>query len=347
MILPERKHIILKSIVGQYIVRAMPVASQSIVRDYDLKVSPATIRNEMVNLEHDGYIRRLHHSAGSIPSDKGYRYYVESLGGIELPLAERRMIGHLFHQVEGEIEEWLRLTARVIAQMAQNMAIVTLPRQVKCRLQYLELVALQETLVLAVIVLRGARIRQQILTLDQVVSQPDLTRIANRLNEAYSGLSSREIQAKEIELSPFEDMLTGCLVKVMQNECEQYCGDIYLDGLHLMINQPEFADSHRLGMIMELIDQRSILKIMVPEGLGDSGLQVIIGSENRETSIKDYSIVVGRYGLPDEATGTIGIIGPTRMPYARAISTVSYLCSVLSSLAGGLYGRKDPDDSDS
>ena len=346
MILPERKDIILKSIVGQYIVRAMPVASQSIVRDFDLKVSPATIRNDMVNLEQDGYIRRQHHSAGSIPSDKGYRYYVESLGEIELPLTERCMIGHLFHQVEWEIEEWLRLTARIIAQMAQNMAIVTLPRQTKCRLQYLELVALQETLLLAVIVMRGARIRQQIITLDQIISQPELTRIANRLNEQYSGLTCKEIQAKKIELSEIEELLTRCLVKVMQSECDQDSGDIYMDGLHLMINQPEFTDSHRLGTIMELIDQRSILKILVPEGLGDKGLQVIIGNENREASIKDYSIVVGRYGLPDEATGTIGIIGPTRMPYARAISTVSYLCSVLSNLAAEIYGYKNIDGND-
>jgi len=105
-----------------------------------------------------------------------------------------------------------------------------------------------------------------------------------------------------------------------------------------MINQPEFADSQRLRSLMELIDQRSILKSIIPEGLANQGIRVIIGRENKAAEIQDYSVVISRYGLPNEATGAIGIIGPTRMPYARAISTISYLSSVLSSLANELYG---------
>jgi len=300
----------------------------------------------MANLEQEGYIKRQHHSAGSIPLDKGYRYYVESLGEIELPLTEQRMISHLFHQVEGELEEWLRLTAKLIAQLAQNMAIVTLPKLVNCRFQYLELVALQDSLALIVLVLRGARIKQQLITFDQAMPQPELTTIANKLNTTYSGLTCSQILAKGIELSPVEKQLTSCLVKIMQAECEQGYEEPYLDGLHLMLNQPEFADSQRLQSLMELIDQRSIVRIIAPEGLANQGIQVVIGRENKAVVIQDYSVVIGRYGLPNEATGTIGIIGPTRMPYARAISAISYLSSVLSSLAGELYGEEPshPDD---
>jgi len=335
-----RTETILKSIVGQYIMRAIPVASQSIVSDHELRVSPATIRNEMANLEQEGYIKRQHHSAGSIPSDKGYRYYVESLGEIELPLTEQRMISHLFHQVEGELEEWLKLTAKLIAQLVQNMAIVTRPRPVNCRFQYLEIVALHELLALVVLVLRGAKIKQQLVTFDQAMSQSELSAIARKMNTEYSGLTCAQIQAKEIELSPVEKQLTSCLVKIMQTECQQDYEEPYLDGLHLMINQPEFADSQRLRSLMELIDQRSILKSIIPEGLANQGIRVIIGRENKAAEIQDYSIVISRYGLPNEATGAIGIIGPTRMPYARAISTISYLSSVLSSLANELYGEE-------
>ena len=344
--LSTRTETILKSIVGQYIVRAVPVASQSIVSDHELKVSPATIRNEMANLEHEGYIKRQHHSAGSIPLDKGYRYYVESLGEIELPLTEQRMISHLFHQVEGELEEWLRLTAKLIAQLAQNMAIVTLPKPVNCRFQYLELVALQDSMALIVLVLRGAKIKQQLITFVQSISQPELITIANKLNTAYSGLTCPQILAKEIDLSPVEKQLTDCLVKIMRSEYKQDYEEPYLDGLHMMLNQPEFADSQRLQSLMELIDQRSILRIIVPEGLASQGIQVVIGGENKAAVIQDYSVVIGRYGLPNEATGTICIIGPTRMPYARAISAISYLSSVLGSLAGELYGEEPshPDD---
>lgn len=336
--LSARSGIILKSIVGQYIVRATPIASQSVVTDHELKISPATVRNEMVCLEQEGYILRQHHSAGSIPSDKGYRYYVESLGEIELPLMEQRMISHLFHQVEGDFEEWLRLAARITAQMAQNMAVVTIPKPANCRLQYLELVSIQEWIVLVVLVLRGARIRQQMVDLGESVSQAELATIATKLNTAYSGLTVKQIKAKRIQLSSIEEKLTGCIIKIMQAECKQNYDNIYLDGMHLMMNQPEFSRSERLSALMELIDQRSILKIVVPKKYQNRGIQVTIGSENREPAIREYSVVVGRYGLPDEATGTVSIIGPTRMPYARTISAISYLCSLLSGLAAELYG---------
>jgi len=240
-----RTETILKSIVGEYIAKAIPVPSEVIARDYELGISPATIRNEMAYLEQEGYIFRPHPSAGSIPSDKGYRYYVESLKGVGLPLAERRLISHLFHQVERELEEWLSLSATLIAQLVQNIAVVTMPKSVDCRFKYLELVALQDSLVLVVLVLRGARVKQQLITFDQSMSQPGLTAIANKLNAAYSGLTSSQILAKAIELSTSERRVTDCLVKIMQAEDEQEYEKPYLAGVHFMLNQPEFVHSQR------------------------------------------------------------------------------------------------------
>ena len=126
--LSPRSETILKSIVGQYIARAVPVPSQRIINDYELAVSPATIRNEMAQLEKEGYITRPHPSAGSIPSDKGYRHYVESIENVKLPPAEQRLISHIFHQVEKEVETWLKLTATLLARLAQNVAVVSRPR---------------------------------------------------------------------------------------------------------------------------------------------------------------------------------------------------------------------------
>jgi len=177
--LSHRTETILKSIVGQYIVRATPVPSQSIINDCQLGVSAATIRNEMAHLEQEGYITRRHPSAASIPSDKGYRYYVDSLDEVELPLAEQRLIGHLFHQVERELEEWLSLTVTLVARLTQNVALVTKPKPVDGQFKHLELVALQDSLALVVLVLRGAKVKQQLITFDQVISQPKLTAIAN------------------------------------------------------------------------------------------------------------------------------------------------------------------------
>ena len=141
--LPPRTETILKSIVGQYIIRATPVPSQSLVRDYGLGVSSATIRNEMAFLEQEGYISRPHPSAGGIPLDKGYRCYVDSLSEVQIPLTEQRLVSHLFHQVERELDEWLNLAASLISQMVHNAAVVTTPRQTACRLKHLELLYLQ------------------------------------------------------------------------------------------------------------------------------------------------------------------------------------------------------------
>ena len=338
--LSPRAGTILKSIAGQYIVKGMPVSSQSITTDYELGVSPATIRNEMVHLEQEGYIIRPHPSAGSIPSDKGYRYYVETLTDIELPLTEQRLISHLFHQVEKELEEWLRLAAALTARFVQNVAVVTMPKPVNCRFKHIELVALQDSLALVVLVLRGARVKQQLVTFDQVITQPELTTTANKLNAAYSGLSRPQILAKATELSTTEQPVTDCLLKIMQAEDEQEYEEPYLDGLHFMINQPEFVLSHRVLALMELIEQRNLLKAIIPPEPVSRGVQIIIGKENKAEVIRDYSVVIRQYGLPDEAVGTICIVGPTRMPYARAISTVGYLSSVLSELVAELYGGK-------
>ncbi len=336
-----RTEVILKSIVGEYIAKAIPVPSEVIARDYELGISPATIRNEMAYLEQEGYIYRPHPSAGSIPSDKGYRYYVESLKGVGLPLAERRLISHLFHQVERELEEWLALSARLIAQLVQNVAVVTMPKSVDCQFKYLELVALRDSLALVVLVLRGARVKQQLITFD-VISQPGLTAIANKLNAAYSGLTSSQILAKDVELSPSERQVRDCLIKIMQAEDELEYEKPYLDGLHFMLNQPEFTYSQRMLALMELVEHRNLLKIIVPRGLASHGVRVIIGKENKEEVIHDYSVVICRYGLPKEAAGTIGVVGPTRMPYARAISAVDYMASVLSELVDELYGKQTP-----
>lgn len=337
--LSPRSETILKSIVGQYIARAVPVPSQSIINDYELAVSPATIRNEMAHLEQEGYITRPHPSAGSMPSDKGYRFYVETLSDIELPLAEQFLISHLFHQVEKDLEEWLSLAATLTAQLVQNVAIVAMPKTANCQFKHLELVALKDLLALVVLVLRGARLKQQLVTFDQAISQSELTRIANKLNKAYSSLSRKKISGKKIKLSSAEKQLTDCLLKIMQAEDEHEFEQSRLDGLHFTLNQPEFRQGKGMLALMELADCGNLLKSVAPEGLG-GGVQVIIGKENKAEAIQDCSVVISQYGLPEEAVGIMSVVGPTRMPYARTISTVGYLSSVLNRLVAELYGRK-------
>ena len=339
--LSHREETILKSIVAQYITKARPVPSQSITSEYELGVSAATIRNEMAHLEQEGYITRPHTSAGSIPLDKGYRCYVASLGDIRLPLAEQLLISHLFHQVEKELDEWLNLATALIAQMAQNAAVVSIPKREACQLKHLELVSLQDSLALLILVFQGAKVRQQLITFDQVVSQPELTAIANKLNAAYSGLTSSQILAKDTELSLTQQQVTDCLVKIMEAEDGQEHDEYYFDGLHFTLGQPEFEHSQRMRALIELVERRILLRNIIPSKLMGKGVQVIIGKENKTEAIQEYSVVISQYGLPKEAVGTISVIGPTRMPYARTMATVGYLSLVLSGLADKLYGREN------
>ena len=338
--LAPRTETILKSIVEQYITKAVPVPSQSIVNDYDLGVSSATIRNEMARLEEEGYIIHPHTSAGSIPSDRGYRYYVESLKDVELPLAQQRMISHLFHQVETRFDEWLSLTATLLAHLAQNMAVVAMPKPANCQFKHLELVSLQDSTALIVLVLRGVKVKQQLITFNQVISQPELVTIANKLNAVYSDLTSPQILAKGIRFSPMEQQLTDCVLKIMQAEDEEEYEGPYLDGLHFMFNQPEFTHTRQMQTLVELTEQRNLLRIILPKGLASHGVQVFIGKENEAEVIHDYSVVISRYGLPEEAVGSIAIVGPTRMLYARSIAAIDYLSSLLTGLVARLYGEE-------
>jgi len=341
--LSQRTETILKSIVEQYISRAAPVPSQSVLDNYGLHVSSATIRNEMAHLEQEGYIIRPHTSAGSVPSDKGYRHYVETLNEITLPLNQQRMISHIFHQVETKLEEWVTLTARILAEMAQNMAIVVMPKPVQCRYKYLEIVTLRDSVALIILVLHGAKIKQQLVTLDELPSQVELFAITNKFNHICSEKTSSEISEEEIALSPLEAQIKDCLLKIMEDEDNaEYVGP-YLDGLHFMFNQPEFTDTGRVIALMELTEQRNLLKVILPHRESKQGVQVVIGKENEAEVIQNCSVIISEYGLPEEAMGNLAIIGPTRLPYARCIASIDYLSSLLSVLICKLYGKKEED----
>ena len=337
-----RAEAILRSITRQYIARAVPVSSARVAEDCGLTLSSATIRNEMVHIEDEGFIIRPHHAAGSIPTDKGYRHYVSTLPDIELPLVEKRMISHLFHQVEQDLEQWLSLAVTLLAQRAQNVAVVTKPKPPACQFKYLELVSLHDQLALAILVLRGAKLRQKLINLEQPMNQAELTTVANKLNKAYSGLSRFEVQDTNTKLSVREQQITECLLAMMKAEDEQTYEEPFLDGLHFLLSQPEFNTGRGIGNLMGLIDQRKLVEVMAPDDVNNYEVRVTIGKENKAEAIQDYSVVISHYGLPDEAVGTVAIVGPTRMNYARAIATLNYIAGMMSTLVAELYGIEPP-----
>jgi heat-inducible transcriptional repressor len=327
--------------VAQYITDAVPVPSQVVADRANLGVSPATIRNEMASLEKEGYLIRPHTSAGCIPSDRGYRFYVESIeNSITLPREEQYLISHTFHQVEKEVEAWVSLTATLLAKLTQNVAVVSLPKSTDCKLKHLEFIAVQDANALAVVVLDGAVVKQKLITFDEPAAQAALSLLSAKLNGIFSGLTSRQIAESKVELTPFEKQAAVYLVDIMRVEDSKEYQEPYLEGWHFMLGQPEFAHSGQMRTLMELFERRGLLKVIAPTSLVQPGVHVIIGKENQFEAIHNCSVVIARYGLPEEVSGTIAVVGPTRMPYSHTIPTVYYLSSVLSQLMGGLYGKE-------
>jgi heat-inducible transcriptional repressor len=235
---------------------------------------------------------------------------------------------------------WVSLTATLLAQSSRNVAVVSLPKSTDCKLKHLELIAVHDERALAVVVLDGARVKQKLLTFSQDVTQANLFVISSKLNTAYDGLTAGQIKAKEIQLEPLEKEAADYLVEIMKSEDSHVYQEPYLEGWHFMLNQPEFAQSEQMRTLMELVEHRGLLKVIVPDTPREPGAHVIIGRENRDEAIWNCSVVICQYGLMDEATGTIAVVGPTRMPYRHTIPMVGYLSSVLSRLVAGLYGRE-------
>jgi heat-inducible transcriptional repressor len=339
-----RQEMVLRIIVQEYISKATPVASETLARTYRLGVSPATVRNYMSRLEEQGYLGRPHTSAGSVPMAKAYRHYVQSLANdLEISAAEQRLINKLFEETEGNTEEWVKLAASLLARLARNTAIVTMPRAPTARVKHIELVGVADRVALLIVVLQEIRIKQQLLSFKEPVSQDELSRTANKLNAIFGSLTAPEIRRKKAELNLLEKQVTDAVTAVMDEQERSGQDRPYLEGLRLMLDQPEFLPSGRTLNIMELMENVEWLSRLLTRGTGQGGVNVLIGEESKQDALRDLSVVFGRYGIPDDIGGTIGVLGPTRMDYGHSIAAVRYFCRVLSNLLTSLHGQGNPD----
>ncbi len=342
--LAARQELVLRIIVREYIARAMPVASETLARNCQLGISPATIRNYMAKLEEEGYLTRPHTSAGIVPLGKAYRHYVQSLTrDVQLTAGEQRAIQRVFHDADTNSEEWIRLAAVLLARLVQNTALVTMPKAPNARLKHLQLVSLNDYVALLVVVLRDMKVRQQLVHFTQPQTQDELTRLANKVNVAFSLLTRKEIERKEIELTPTEAHVVEAVLAIMTEENAREVDRPYFEGLRLMLNQPEFTPGERMLGVMELVENMDWLGSIIAREPKEGGVEVIIGDESKQDALRDLSVVFTRYGIPDDVGGTIGVLGPTRMDYPRSIATVRYLSRILSNLLQGLYAQStDP-----
>lgn len=336
--LTARQQRILELIVREYIATANPVGSTTVAQRFSPGISSATVRNEMAVLEEWGYITQPYTSAGRVPTDKGYRFFVESvMEASDLTLAERRMIQHQFHQVRLDLEQWMRLAAAMLAQTAQSTSIVTTPRSRECRFKHTELIGVQELIALLILVLQGGTVRQQMIAFPKPIDQEEFSRVANHLNALYYDATKRQVRERGVGLTPLEGEVTNHLIDTMAQVDERNSAEIYRDGLIHILSQPEFAQADRLRCILEILEQRSMVYQLLAPARTASGVQVVIGSESSLDQMRDYSLVLSSYGVEGEATGVLGVMGPTRMRYGRAISAVRYMAEIMNNLLAELY----------
>jgi len=339
--LSERQKLVLALVIRDYIDTAQPVGSVHLVERYALDMSSATVRNDMVALTDKGYLRQPYTSAGRIPTEEGYRYFVRQLmGQTELPSNTKRTIAHQFYQAGHDVDRWMRLAASVLAQHSQAASLVTAPHPEQSRFKHLELISTLGRQVLMVLVLSGGDVRQQMLTLAEPVSQEQLSQAAQQINSQCSNMTPEAIASLSGGMGALEQDVLKLIVDDMLRSQRVLAGEVYRDGLAQVLSEPEFAEVEGARKALRILEERSLLEDLLSRTVLTSnvgGVQVLIGGEGTWEELRDCSMVLARYGVPGLATGTLGVLGPIRMAYGQSISTVRFIAGLLSDLVVDLH----------
>ena len=338
--LTERQELILKIIVADYTRTATPIASDAVARSQGLSVSSATVRNDVAVLKEQGYLANPHTSAGSVPLDKAYRFFVESIEPVTdsaIPQNARDRAQVRLQNILQNLDEWANVSAAVLAGLVGNMAIATFPKSRETRVRYLDLVPMQDLLVMLIVVLEQARLHRQLIRLPQPMDAYELEESTARLRSYLMGHNQREIASQQLPLTPLEEELVEATVTVLQEEEKAAYHDHYVDGMRNLLSQPEFAENERARSIVEGVEDGSLAQTILSETPEGGVVRVIIGHEHPDDALSPLSVVVCQYGLPHRAVGALGVVGPTRMEYIRTIAGVRFLSSAMSELLESVY----------
>lgn len=338
--LNAREKNILRHIIQQFILTATPVGSRNITKRYEIGLSPATVRNIMSDLEDAGYVNHPHTSAGRVPTDKGYRFYVDSLIDIQdIKDSEKAYIKEKLE--EGfEADELLRITSLLLSKITKQLACVSYPKLESGILEKIQLVSLSSTRLLVVISIKSGLVKTITLELLTEIETSKLEPIQSLLNERLSGLSLKEIRTTFNERlhDLIEDDKTS-ITRLFYDSVDKIFKDVWekdnlvISGTKNVIRQPEFEDPERFQGIIELIEDKDII-VHILEKSGEtipSRVFVSIGSENEDQKLNEYSFITKEYKF-GETNGTVGIIGPKRMEYSKIIAIIDYMSRMLSEI---------------
>jgi heat-inducible transcriptional repressor len=339
-----RTQAILRAVIEEYVTTAQPVGSQALVERYRLGVSSATVRHILAELEAAGLLTHPHTSAGRIPTDAGYRLYVESMvESVALPAVEQLMIRHQFGQVEFASEHWFRLAATTLASVTHAAGIATPAKPSAAHIRRIDVVAISDRLASLILVLREGAIKQSLINLDEPADQAVLNDLAVRLNQV---LADRTAGQATDHMGPLDDgteagtlarRVGERIVRMLRDYDASAIEEVFSDGLLNVMAAPEFSQSDKLRRVFSALENRAWLGDLVGIVADAGRVQIFIGAENEPPDMREVSLVLAPYGRIGRAVGVVGVLGPTRMSYPQAIGTVGFVSGLMNELVDHLY----------
>ncbi len=335
--LNDRKKKILQLIIEDYISTAEPVGSRTIARKYDLGISPATIRNEMSDLELLGYLEQPHTSAGRIPSAQAYRLYVDSL--IEpgsLTDNERALINGWFNERRRSLDEIFQSTAKILSRMTQNVSLVLANRDADARFCYMKFLPLDERHAILCIITDDGNVDNCVVEIPLGMRMEELDYLAGKVSRLLEGRELSSIgedllQAVHSNIAEDKILFTSLVRSIRRLRNKHMEQKVFLGGTKQLLNQPEFRDVERVRSLLGILEEERVVRDLLKSG-EDSGLKITIGSENKFSGIQDCSMVQATYRLNGQIVGTMAVLGPTRMEYGKVISVMDYLHKYLQTM---------------
>ncbi len=340
--LSPRRSSILKLIVDGYIATGEPVASSVVASDLEVRVSPATVRNEMMSLEDDGYIIRPHSSAGGIPADKGYRFIVQELESVsnEPAATDFAAIQAALEKRRRDMEEWAEAAASIVAGLLKTLAFASAPRADASRIKQLDLLLMQDLTAMLVLILHETTVVKQLIPLDSVTTQDELYRVRNRLHDTVVGRTADEI-TRSIgmvdKVLGLESVILDSAVNALRERDQTKVSGYNIEGLGRLLGTPELSQDNYAVALTEVLDSEDALYDLSEGAPSDGTAVVYIGEEIPRAEFSRCSVIVARYGVPSEASGVVGMIGPTRLAYQRAVPVVETAATLLSDLITEAY----------
>ena len=334
-----RKQDILKAVVREFTVTAVPVGSQALVSRHFFNLSSATVRNELSELADLGYLVQPHTSAGRIPTDRGYRYFVDFLMELQaVPTQLETFIQGELRAAPADPQALLERVATTVAAVTKNAAIATLPHGPQARLKHVDLVSLEPTEVLVILLVEGNLIRQQIMPVSRPVAQAELSRLANKLNRDLVG---KDRDGLELRLKRLGRGLEKEIVTRLSQTLELFEQGVETlvlhDGVRNLLRQPEFAEASRLHQVLEVLEETRHLATLLQELVGESDMQIVIGSENQATQLRSCTVVLTTYGPTRRIRGVLGVLGPTRMDYGQVVARLQAVARRASERMSEVY----------